>query len=511
MLGNSDQAAQTAIEARLNEIIAGVANQTELINQRLTETIHGLDNQSQLINQRMSENVQGLDNQSEAFTNSLDKLVQGIQNQSERLSNKLDKLIEGQQAHLQLVGSKLDGLDDGIKSQSQALPIGNPSHPLIEQHNEHDAGIARTIRAIDAKGNPLIGPKEVTVGNDEFDDDMPSSPDENRLERFQYIFESILAPPEVEAPPGFLVDFMGILLDSRFATSSGHDAEIAAGGSRRVTIPTLRENYNADSEWWFETVDWFVAALEARGQFVMVSLGASYGAQPVGAYKALQMVNPLPVKLVAVEADPQSCNRIRQHFRDNGINPEDHWIVQAAVSDTAEPVLFPIGASGLGSNNCVSTNEPKARDIWIETIKRNGDATSALENLIRYGSTGLMHNIGGGCSGEVKFVSAITVADLLSPFDKVDLLECDIQQSEIVALPPYLDLLRRKVKRIHIGTHGEDVHRSLHRMFAKAGWDVVFNYKPNATHQSPWGRIRINDGVLTVQNPDFSTVSRNRN
>jgi hypothetical protein len=114
-----------------------------------------------------------------------------------------------------------------------------------------------------------------------------------------------------------------------------------------------------------------------------------------------------------------------------------------------------------------------------------------------------MHDLGGGFSGEVKFVSAITVADLLAPFDGVDLLECDMQQSEIVALPPYLDVLRRKVKRVHIGTHGADVHRALHRMFAKAGWDVVFNYKPNSTNTSPWGRFRINDGILTVRNPDL--------
>ena len=59
MLHGSDQAVQTAID-RLNEVIASLDNQSQLINQRLTEAILGLDNQSQLINQRMSENVQGV-------------------------------------------------------------------------------------------------------------------------------------------------------------------------------------------------------------------------------------------------------------------------------------------------------------------------------------------------------------------------------------------------------------------------------------------------------------------
>lgn len=493
-------------QVRLDRLLSSLENLSQLLNQRLNELIKGLDNQSQLFNQRLSENIQGLDNQSQAVTNKLDKVIEGVGNQSELLSRKLDKIIDELQAHSQRIGSRVDDLIAGTKSPSETPGNGNPSVAVNEQPGEQGRRSTSPVMAVDARGNPLTGPKEIAFENNDSGADLPPSADENRLEKFQYIFESILVPPEVDAPPGYMVDFMGVLIDSRFVTEPDHD--IGEGGSRRVAIPTLQENYNADSEWWFETVDWFVAALEARGQFVMMSLGASYGAQPVGAYKALQMVNPLPVKLVAVEADPQSCNWIRQHFRTNGINPDDHWIVQAAVSDTDEPVLFPIGASGLGSNNCVSTNEPKARDIWVEIIKRNGDPTAALENLIRYGSTGLMHDIGAGYSGEVKFVSAVTVADLLSPFDKIDLLECDIQQSEIVALPLHLDLLRRKVKRIHIGTHGEDVHRSLHRMFAKAGWDVVFNYKPNAIHQSPWGRFRVNDGILTLQNPDLSTASR---
>ena len=140
----------------------------------------------------------------------------------------------------------------------------------------------------------------------------------------------------------------------------------------------------------------------------------------MGAYRALQIVNPsLPARLVAVEADPESADWIRQHFRDNGIDPTSHWIMQAAVSDTNEPVLFPVGAPGLGSNNCISTNDGKARNYWVNVIRRNGNADAALENLIRYGTTGLMHDLGEGHAGEVKFVSAVTLRDLLAQFQRV--------------------------------------------------------------------------------------------
>lgn len=147
-------------------------------------------------------------------------------------------------------------------------------------------------------------------------------------------------------------------------------------------------------------------------------------------------------------------------------------------------MLFPVGAVKSGGANCVSTNEPKARENWIELLRQAGDPVAALENLIRSGSTGLIHDIGYGFSGEVRFVSAITVADLLANFDCVDLLEADIQQSEIVALPPFLDHLRRKVKRLHIGTHGDDVHQSLYQLFAKAGWTLY----------------------LTISRPQFTTL-----
>jgi hypothetical protein len=80
-------------------------------------------------------------------------------------------------------------------------------------------------------------------------------------------------------------------------------------------------------------------------------------------------------------------------------------------------------------------------------------------------------------------------------------LESDIQQSEILVFPPFIDLLTRKVRRIHIGTHGKDVHQSLHQLFDQNGWDIVFSYEPNAKFDSPLGKFETNDGVLTVKNP----------
>jgi hypothetical protein len=66
-----------------------------------------------------------------------------------------------------------------------------------------------------------------------------------------------------------------------------------------------------------------------------------------------------------------------------------------------------------------------------------------------------------------------------------------------------MDLLKRKVRRIHIGTHGKDVHWTLHDMFQQQGWDIVFSYEPNAMHDSALGPFSTNDGMLTVRNTNL--------
>ena len=64
-----------------------------------------------------------------------------------------------------------------------------------------------------------------------------------------------------------------------------------------------------------------------------------------------------------------------------------------------------------------------------------------------------------------------------------------------------MDVMRRKVRRLHIGTHGGDVHAALHRMFAESGWEIVFSYAPDSRHKSALGPFTTGDEVLTVRNP----------
>ena len=66
MVGNIDSAAQSLkrVEERTDALVAGCANQTDLLNRKFEEVVAGLDNQSDLLNRKFNEVIVGLNNQS---------------------------------------------------------------------------------------------------------------------------------------------------------------------------------------------------------------------------------------------------------------------------------------------------------------------------------------------------------------------------------------------------------------------------------------------------------------
>src|SRR5262249_24437833 len=112
-------------------------------------------------------------------------------------------------------------------------------------------------------------------------------------------------------------------------------------------------------------------------------------------------------RLLAHPADPQSdampagpgragsrdMARARRLLRDNGIDPAEHWLVEAAMSDSNEPAFFPLGAPGAGSQNCVSTNHPSMREAYVEQVIAEGRVEQALQSLLLRNSTGLHRDL----------------------------------------------------------------------------------------------------------------------
>ncbi len=324
-------------------------------------------------------------------------------------------------------------------------------------------------------------------------------PAENDLSSREHIFDG-MTPYAGIPPAGFYADWMGVLHDGVTREFLGLKRDIFGGAPVITRRPVL-----SDGEPWFESVNYVEAARDATGHYVMITLGACYGAQATGAATALRALNPMPFKLVAVEPDPVNFTWTKQHLRDNGINPDDHWLINAVIGESNSPIFFPVGAPGSGAQNSFSTNETAARENYVRALIDSGKQEEALRNLLLRNTTGLKKSLlpGDGFDAEITMLSAITLADVLGPFPFVDYLEADIQQSEILVFPPYMDVLKRKVRRVHIGTHGADVHDTLANLFRRKGWNVVFDYPPNSSHAHPLGSFDLCDGVLTVLNPQL--------
>lgn len=154
ILAASDQATQTGVESRLEEIIAGLNNQSQLINQRLKEAILGIENQSPLINQRLSEVVQGLDNQSRLINQRLSEAVQGLDNQTQSFIERLDRVLEAVQNQSTLLNSRLDRVIDEFNAQVGSA--GSKAVASLDQHHKTISAIASILQGSRLKKRETI-------------------------------------------------------------------------------------------------------------------------------------------------------------------------------------------------------------------------------------------------------------------------------------------------------------------------------------------------------------------
>ena len=171
------------------------------------------------------------------------------------------------------------------------------------------------------------------------------------------------------------------------------------------------------------------------------------------------------------------------------------------VSDTNRPVIFPTTDVRTGANFAFHGDE-LTRSLF-NIIRENDLCESVLETLLTRQSTGLRTPLAGSADvkAELEMVSALTINDILSPFDRVDYLEIDIQSSEGIALSPAQDTLMKRVRWLHLGTHGQELHRGVAEMFLSWGWEAQADVLPGSRYETPTGPFTTQDGVLVVRNP----------
>lgn len=299
-------------------------------------------------------------------------------------------------------------------------------------------------------------------------------------------------------PDGSVANFLGVVTDTTFLELYSPSNNIVAVGDDAVAeVPGVD-----DGEPFFEFAAVYEAVRSAKGQFVMVELGGGYASRCVDAYAALQRFNPLPAQFVVVEAEPTHFEWAKQHMKANGLDPEQHWMINAAVSDSGDPVLFLIG-EGVYYNSII---QEKDGPDFCDQVIAMGAEKEALRNIVCTGQFGAKipyKSLAGEHLHDMKYVSARTLADILQPLDTVDLLDVDIQGSEVVVLPAAMRAMNRKVKRLHLGTHSSEIHQFMWDLFFENEWICEYDYPPNTDVETEWGNFRTSDGILTFVNSRF--------
>ena len=296
---------------------------------------------------------------------------------------------------------------------------------------------------------------------------------------------SVAVPAEVD------VDFLGVRTRRQFV------AGLCSPDPSRFDTETVQTVRPAFDEEYFEWIDVLEAVAAATHTFTIIELGAGYGRWCVRAGAAVRRRGDLRFSCVAVEGEPQHFRWMVQHLEDNDIDPRCHELIWGAVDAHSGFVPFRVGHSATWYGQRVSSAAGLAmpdlrarRRLRLRSLLGRPPASSDADD-------------------QLLWVPTVTLAEILSTRDIVDLIDLDIQGLELAVLESSADLLAR-VRRVHIGTHSATVEAGLRELFTALGWRNLNDYACGATSQTPYGAITFGDGVQTWINPTASMKSRRR-
>lgn len=228
------------------------------------------------------------------------------------------------------------------------------------------------------------------------------------------------------------------------------------------------------SEEYLEWIDLLAAVhdtVAARRRFVFLELGARYGTWAVRAARAYE--------LLAARRDLDSSN-----YRVTGVEG-DHI--------GYEWMLAHMAANGYGGA------------AGMVTLHR---AVSDRDDVM----------LPMAWEGEARETPSISLVTLLKDYGvgEVALVDMDIQHYELAACQAAgaMAALGSKVRRVHIGTHSVWLHTQLRTLFeGTRQWERVFDHAGTQSGnlwdegmwtETPWGRVHLNDGVLSYKNKRFA-------
>lgn len=206
-------------------------------------------------------------------------------------------------------------------------------------------------------------------------------------------------------------DFLGITTRQQFVANLAVHSEPTA----------IVTDYPTPDEEYFEWIDLLQSVVSAKDFYTMIELGAGFGRWVVRAAHAVKKYRPdLPYQLIAVEAEPTVFEWMHTHFIDNSIDPSQHRLIHAAVSDTPGwEVLFYVGGPRGGPYD-------RRPDDWYgQSLTKDYDVSSQPEPDGEYQGFKVSRHESGWRSIHVP---AISLRGLLRDLEHVDLVDMDIEE-----------------------------------------------------------------------------------
>lgn len=144
---------------KIVEVLRRLAINSSTTAGRLDEVVAGLDNQSRLFNEKLSQLVQGSDNQARLLNDKLEELIEGMVNQSRLINDKMLAVIQRQEAQIELQKMEIQALRSlagakaapGDFSSIQLPPVPDTPIGVTRKASSFESAVAQLPLMIDAK------------------------------------------------------------------------------------------------------------------------------------------------------------------------------------------------------------------------------------------------------------------------------------------------------------------------------------------------------------------------
>lgn len=264
--------------------------------------------------------------------------------------------------------------------------------------------------------------------------------------------EIICAFPRYEGPgqSGFVTDFVGS------KTRTSYVNGLTASGT--VEDYPVVANFHATATEWAGALRAVLEA-EPRHTLTVAELGAGWGPWLVSMTLAAASRGVHTVQLIGVEGAAEHVAFMHTHFADNGLDPRQHRLMHGVVGTKDGTVEFPVlpdPASVYGATPV----PPTARTLTFRSIARPVyRRVRTLLGRAPYPATTV----------RVKQFSLLTI---FRDYPRIDLVHIDIQGDEYKVVASARTMLRQKVRRLVIGTHGRDIEEQLRQELSANGWTL---------------------------------------